>query len=512
MTLQLGCPSCRHPLILREEYLGQQVQCPSCRHIFEVASPAKATFSATNPAARPASDGIVDRKGKAAVFTSEKRRGNSEPRRSREPQPSPSNAALWWLVGGGFGGISLILVIAIVVLLVKDRPASSEVVHEPPAPIEAVVPAQGPEAPAIDPAPPTVPEGPMTGEQIYQRLLKSTVFIVALTPAPPQATTPARPPFPKLPPMKTSPAVAGLLKSIWQGNEDLPGFGRLRFEFFSATEVTMIDAKQTSVGRWHVLGNTIKLDFQGANYTGTMNDNTMSGTAKNADGNKWNWAVNRQPGSASGPPARVAVRVGTGVLIDAPQRLVVTNVHVVGSAENVDLVFPRNDDKGELLTNIEQYKDVRIQGRVVFREPRADLALVQLEYLPRGVLPLPIASQKARPAQQVHSVGNPGASKAMWIYSPGKVRQVYKDKWEIGDRDTKEISKYDAVKLETDSAINPGDSGGPLVNDRCALVGIAHASNILANNMSYFIEVSEVRDVVGRYYQSLGKKWQPLTD
>jgi S1-C subfamily serine protease len=511
MTLQLGCPSCRHPLILREEYLGQQVQCPSCRHIFEVASPDKAMFSAAKPSARPRSDAIVDRKGKAAVFTPEKRRGDSEPRRSREPEPTSSNAALWWLVGGGFGGISLILVIAIIVLLVKDRPASSEVIHDPP--IEAVVPAQGPEPPVDSTrAPPTVSEGPMTGEQIYQRLLKSTVFIVARTTAPPTATPPVKPPFPKLPPIKTSPAIAGLLKSIWQGNEDLPGFGRLRFEFFSATEVTMIDAKETSVGRWHVIGSTIKLDFQGANYTGTMSGNTMSGTAKNTAGAKWNWAVNRQPGSASGPPARVAVRAGTGVLIDAPQRLVVTNVHVVGNAETVDLVFPRNDDKGELLTNIDQYKDVRIQGRVVFREPRADLAIVQLEYLPRDVLPLPLASQKARPAQQVHSVGNPGASKAMWVYSPGKVRQVYKDQWEIGDRDTKEISKYDAVKLETDSAINPGDSGGPLVNDRCALVGIAHASNILANNMSYFIEVSEVRDVVGRYYQSLGKTWQPLTD
>ena len=59
------------------------------------------------------------------------------------------------------------------------------------------------------------------------------------------------------------------------------------------------------------------------------------------------------------------------------------------------------------------------------------------------------------------------------------------------------------MKLETDSAINPGDSGGPLVDDRCAMVGVAHGGSIVANNISFFIEAGEVRQLLEKYYHTV---------
>ena len=84
----------------------------------------------------------------------------------------------------------------------------------------------------------------------------------------------------------------------------------------------------------------------------------------------------------------------------------------------------------------------------------------------------------------------------MWIYSPGKVRQVFYDKWKVLDELEGAVVNYEGMKIETDSAINPGDSGGPLVNDRGTLVGVVHGGNIMAQNVSIFIECSEVRTLI----------------
>jgi S1-C subfamily serine protease len=217
------------------------------------------------------------------------------------------------------------------------------------------------------------------------------------------------------------------------------------------------------------------------------------------------------PGRPGGPgvQVRLAVSAGTGSLIDRKNRLVVTNCHVVGDPESVLLYFPEYE-KGELVVKREDYKKrPGIPGRVVYREPRIDLALVQLDRLPAGVRVVPLAAKSARPAQQVHSLGNPGASAALWIYSPGKVRQVFRDRWSVFDPFEGKDHVYDGMKLETDSPINPGDSGGPLVNDHGRLVGVAHASDRGAQNFSIFIDVTEVRDLINRYCELLGQRWQP---
>lgn len=187
---------------------------------------------------------------------------------------------------------------------------------------------------------------------------------------------------------------------------------------------------------------------------------------------------------------------GTGSLIDRTRRLLVTNYHVVGDEDDVLVLFPVFQ-KGRLVPERDFYRDLvragkGIGGRVVARDTRKDLALIQVEALPEGVLGIPIARDSAGPGQRVHSVGNPGNSGALWVYTSGTVRtQPYNRKWRA--RDERTLYDFEAQVLETQSPTNPGDSGGPLVNDRGELVAVTQGSSSEGNLLSLFVDVSEVK-------------------
>jgi hypothetical protein len=99
-----------------------------------------------------------------------------------------------------------------------------------------------------------------------------------------------------------------------------------------------------------------------------------------------------------------------------------------------------------------------------------------------------LAAKAPRPVQQVHSIGNSGASEALWVYSSGTVRQVYDKRFALAGGQVVE-----AGVLETQSPINPGNSGGPLVNDDGQLVGLVSASRRDAALVSLGIGVGELR-------------------
>jgi hypothetical protein len=126
----------------------------------------------------------------------------------------------------------------------------------------------------------------------------------------------------------------------------------------------------------------------------------------------------------------------------------------------------------------------------------ADLALVRLERVPDGVPELPLAADTPDPGQAVHSVGNPGKSGALWVYTPGKVRQTYSKKWQA-KLDSATVT-FQAKVIETDSPTNPGDSGGPLVNDKAQLVGVTQGGAIGADSISIFVDLSEVKKLMNR--------------
>lgn len=188
---------------------------------------------------------------------------------------------------------------------------------------------------------------------------------------------------------------------------------------------------------------------------------------------------------------------GSGVLVDKEQRLVVTNYHVVHPYKAVEVVFPRFNNEGDLVPEKKAYRDVpAIKGKVLRADAKCDLALVQLERVPRWAKAVKLAEKEPAPGTRIHSVGNPAATDALWLYAWGRVRQVYHREWEsLAGAKTK--LKHSCRVLETISAVNPGDSGGPVLDDNGDLVGVVHGFSKVGNQIGVMIAAAEVRTFLG---------------
>jgi hypothetical protein len=282
--------------------------------------------------------------------------------------------------------------------------------------------------------------------------------------------------------------------------------------------VLMDDSRETVPGTYEYNGNQVTLKFfEGRlTYTGTVNGDQLTGTAKESRGT-WKFTLTKKAPDKNMEITYKPSYTGAGGLVDLNHRLVVTSCHVVGDADTVLVHFPEFE-KGDLVRRRDAYKrKPGLKGQVVLKERRANIALVQLERLPEGAKPLALADKSLPPGAQVHTMGNPSVSQALWVYTHGHVRQqAYLDEWDVGGDQllaekpmplrVKEVQHLNAKMLETDSPINPGHSGGPLVDDRGRLVGVTHGQNVVAKQLSIFIDVTEVRALLKKYYESIGEK------
>jgi S1-C subfamily serine protease len=216
--------------------------------------------------------------------------------------------------------------------------------------------------------------------------------------------------------------------------------------------------------------------------------------AQTDGGEKLYQRILKSTGWVLAPVDKNKARTGTGSLVDAHRKLLLTNYHVVGDKDTVFVLFPAYQ-KGKPILEKEHYSNsvakLGVRGHVVAKDAKRDLALIQLDNVPEGVLPLKLAATSPSPGQEVHSVGNPGRSGALWVYTYGKVRAVYHKKWRSSAGE--DMLSLEAEVVETQSPTNPGDSGGPLVNNRGELVAVTQGTATDASLLSLFIDVSEVR-------------------
>jgi S1-C subfamily serine protease len=206
------------------------------------------------------------------------------------------------------------------------------------------------------------------------------------------------------------------------------------------------------------------------------------------------------------------IRMGSGSLIDAQKRLVLTNYHVVGELKDVFAFFPIFDSKKNLIPEREKYMDLLksragIVGKVLFAESSKDLAVIQLASVPKGTPALRLAKDSPSPGDRIHSIGSPGISGALFNYTDGSVKSVYEKKFRsgAGANDANSFT-IDARIIETSSGTNKGDSGGPLLNDKCELIGVTQGMLVGGDDVrpiSFFIDVSEVRNVLKVHHISL---------
>ena len=189
---------------------------------------------------------------------------------------------------------------------------------------------------------------------------------------------------------------------------------------------------------------------------------------------------------------------GSGTLIDAGRRLVLTNYHVVEENPRVTIFFPEYRD-GRPIPERTHYTDrakrLGVRGKVVALDKGADLAVIQIDAVPEGVKAIAVAVRSPEPGELVHSIGNAGKSGALWGYVNGTVRQVYRKKWQAALSKTK-TAHFEARVIETDTPTNPGDSGGPLLNDKGELVGVTQGGALNASLVSFFVDASEVKQLL----------------
>ncbi|CAN5913377.1 N/A [soil metagenome] len=157
------------------------------------------------------------------------------------------------------------------------------------------------------------------------------------------------------------------------------------------------------------------------------------------------------------PSERQQMSKGSGVIVTAGGRIL-TNAHVVKGATEITVSLHDGTD---------------LKAKVIGTDPKADLAVIQLEGKVPNLRPLTFGdSGSLRLGEVVLAVGDPfgvGKSVTMGIVSA-------KGRGGMG------IEEYEDF-IQTDAAINPGNSGGALVNLKGELVGINTA--IASPNRGY---------------------------
>ena len=167
--------------------------------------------------------------------------------------------------------------------------------------------------------------------------------------------------------------------------------------------------------------------------------------------------------------------IGSGVLIDIGGR-VVTASHLVHLADAIQVGFRGGE---------------RVSARVVASEPGADVALLELEWVPEGAVAVELGnSTAAKVGEEVVVIGAPlGVEHSLSVgHLSGRHRG--------GDLAAGfMLGEF----LQTDAAINEGNSGGPMFNVDGEVIGIVSHINSLSggsDGIGFAVSSDAVRRVL----------------
>jgi len=188
--------------------------------------------------------------------------------------------------------------------------------------------------------------------------------------------------------------------------------------------------------------------------------------------------------------------MGSGSLIDAEKRLVITNYHVVDVEKYVYVQFPVTNKDGSLMLNKKKYFEripagQALKGEVLYIDKTRDLALVRLDRLPAGTPAIPLARTSPRIGAPVINIGNPGKVETTFSTTQGNVRGCDVVDFPVGGHG--EVLRIKAKMISVTNPINPGDSGGPLIDHRGYQVGLSESGRMDVQNVNNCVDVTEIR-------------------
>ncbi|HEY3050944.1 MAG TPA: trypsin-like peptidase domain-containing protein [Gaiellaceae bacterium] len=178
------------------------------------------------------------------------------------------------------------------------------------------------------------------------------------------------------------------------------------------------------------------------------------------------------------PGTDVQRSLGSGFVLDKAG-YIVTNYHVVGSAQSVYVSFSNSDS---------------MRAEIIGKDAATDVALLKVQASSRALKPLDLGnSDTIHVGDQVAAIGNPlGYDRSITL---GIVSALHRS------LTSPEGTPIDRV-IQTDAALNRGNSGGPLLNAQGQVVGVSSAistgdtgaqGNI---GIGFAIPINTVRDVV----------------
>lgn len=164
---------------------------------------------------------------------------------------------------------------------------------------------------------------------------------------------------------------------------------------------------------------------------------------------------------------------GSGILLDKKHKLAVTNAHVTGKQNSIDVYFPAPDEKGELikdrnfyLTNGDVLKRLGYytKGHVIAKNEKTDLAIIRLDGLPETAREIDwkLTPPATETSELVYILGNP-VKQELWRWTLGEYLNDHED------------------FLHIQSDVFGGNSGGPVLNKQGILLGIVSQGDQLMN-------------------------------
>ncbi|WP_020468481.1 tetratricopeptide repeat-containing S1 family peptidase [Zavarzinella formosa] len=193
---------------------------------------------------------------------------------------------------------------------------------------------------------------------------------------------------------------------------------------------------------------------------------------------------------------------GTGFVVDAERRWVLTARHVVGDQEKVEVFFrdPAFSDHHRdeyLKSRTEQRKAGRcVSGTVIAKQDVADLALIKLDSLPKDAPVIRFAEFAPSAGDSCRCTGHRQGVGTLWLRTDGVIRQ---------SGELREGYAWAGVKLGVgvrvhyaQLPIDVGDSGAAVVNAQGKLIGLVSAFAGRTPAATIVISADEIRQFLGQ--------------
>jgi S1-C subfamily serine protease len=161
--------------------------------------------------------------------------------------------------------------------------------------------------------------------------------------------------------------------------------------------------------------------------------------------------------------------MGSGTIIDAKQGLILTNNHVVGGAEKINVTLWNNEV---------------LQGTIAGACAIHDIAVIKVNGNNLQASELG-DSDKLRVGQRVYAIGNPFGLAGGPSVTSGVVSAI--------NRTIESQRGVFENLVQTDAAINPGNSGGPLIDLEGKVIAINTAIIPYAQGIGFAIPINSAK-------------------